>query len=255
MLDLRTYGLRVHYETTNEGKVEWIDDELLYKAIRFTMPEFRSFVHGLINDVERLVYQDLLFDERRTNTPPVRIKALQDDPSNSVPGWNFLQDPRNKHIFHTQDWLINHIALDKQRQAIFKLRGLEGRPNRSGIKTYLNQVKVLLHKLLVLIHVVGGQPARGTEMLSIRHSNTVVGKHRNIFIIHGMVAFVPQYSKCSRHAGRSKVIHRFVPSEVGRLVVLYLWLILPFQRALEQMLQPENTISHKMWPPDVQGTK
>jgi superfamily II DNA helicase RecQ len=255
MLDLRTYGLKVHFETTSEGEVEWIDDELLYKAIRFTMPEFRSFVHGLVNDVERLVYQDLLFDERRTNTPPVRIEALQDDPSNSVPGWNFLQDPRNKHIFHTQDWLINHIALDKQRQAMFKLQGLEGRPNKSGIKTYLDQVKVLLHKLLVLIHVVGGQPARGTEILSIRHSNTVAGKHRNIFIIHGMVAFVPRYSKCSRHAGRSKVIHRFVPSEVGRLVVLYLWLILPFQRALEQMLQPENTISHEMWPPDVQGTK
>jgi hypothetical protein len=235
--------------------VEWINDELLYKAVRFAMPEFRSFVHGLVEDVERLVYQDMLFDERRTNIPPVRIEALQDDPSNSVPGWNFLQDPRNKHVFHTQDWLVNHLALDKQRQAMFKLRGPEGRPNRSGIKTYLDQVKVLLHKLLVLIHVVGGHPVRGTEILSIRHSNTVAGKHRNIFIIHGMVAFVPRYSKGSRHAGRSNIIHRFVPSEVGRLVVLYLWLILPFQRALEQMLRPENTISHEMWPPDVQGIK
>jgi hypothetical protein len=40
------------------------------------MPEFCSFAYGLINDVERLVYQDLLFDERRTNTLPVRIEAL-----------------------------------------------------------------------------------------------------------------------------------------------------------------------------------
>lgn len=255
MLDLRTYGLKVHYETTSEGEVEWIGDELLCKAVRFKMPEFRSFVHGLVEEVERLVYQDLLFDERRTNTPPVRIEALQDDPSNSVPGWNFLQDPRNKHICHTQDWLIKHIALDKQRQAMFKLRGPEGRPNKSGINTYIDRVKVLLHKLLVLVHVVGGQPARGTEILSVRHSNTVTGKHRNVFIIHGMVAFVPRYSKGSRHTGRPKVIHRFLPSEVGRLVVLYLWLILPFQRALEQLLRPENGISHEMWPPDMQGIK
>ena len=255
MLDLRTYGLKVHFESTSEGEVEWINDELLYKAIRFTMPEFRSFVHGLVEDVERLLYRDLLFDEPRANTPPIPIDALQDDPSNSVPGWNFLQDPRNKHIFHTQDWLINHIALDKQRQALFKLPGPEGRPNKSGIKTYIDQVNILLRKLLVLIHVVGGQPARGTEILSVRHSNTVAGKHRNIFIIHGMVAFVPRYSKCSRHAGRSNVIHRFVPSKVGTLVVLYLWLILPFQRALVQMLRPESSISHEMWPPDVQGIK
>lgn len=56
MLDLRTYGLKVHFEATIEGEVEWVDDELLYKTIRFTMPEFRSFVHGLVEDVERLVY-------------------------------------------------------------------------------------------------------------------------------------------------------------------------------------------------------
>ena len=127
--------------------------------------------------------------------------------------------------------------------------------NKSGIKTYINQVKVLLDKLLVLVHVVGGQPARGTKILSVRHSNTVTGKHRNVFIIHGIVAFVPQYSKCSRHAGRPNIIHRFLPSEVGRLVILYLWLILPFQRALEQMLRPENGISHKIWPPNMQGIK
>ena len=76
MLDLRTYSLRVHFKTTNEGKVEWIDDELLYKAIRFIIPKFRSFVYSLINNIERLVYQDLLFDEWRTNTPPMRIEAL-----------------------------------------------------------------------------------------------------------------------------------------------------------------------------------
>ena len=76
MLDLRTYGLKVHYETTSEGEVEWISDELLYKAVRFKMPEFRSFVYGLVKEVERLVYQDLLFDQRRTNTLLVRIEAL-----------------------------------------------------------------------------------------------------------------------------------------------------------------------------------
>ena len=56
MLDLRTYGLKVHYEVISEGEVEWINDELLYKAIRFIMPEFRSFIYSLIKDVERLVY-------------------------------------------------------------------------------------------------------------------------------------------------------------------------------------------------------
>ena len=66
----------MHFNITSEGKVEWIDDKLLYKAIYFTMLKFYSFIHSLIKDVERLVYQDLLFNKRRTNIPPMRIEAL-----------------------------------------------------------------------------------------------------------------------------------------------------------------------------------
>ena len=56
MLDFWTYGLRVHFKIINKGKVEWINNKLLYKAIRFIIPEFYSFIYSLINNVERLVY-------------------------------------------------------------------------------------------------------------------------------------------------------------------------------------------------------
>ena len=46
----------MHYKTISKGEVEWIGDELLYKAVRFKMPEFRSFIYSLIKEVERLVY-------------------------------------------------------------------------------------------------------------------------------------------------------------------------------------------------------
>jgi hypothetical protein len=38
MLDLRTYGLKVHFNTTARGNVEWMGrDELLYKNVHFTI--------------------------------------------------------------------------------------------------------------------------------------------------------------------------------------------------------------------------
>jgi hypothetical protein len=38
MLDLRTYGLKIYYNTTSRGHVEWAgSDELLYKGLQFTM--------------------------------------------------------------------------------------------------------------------------------------------------------------------------------------------------------------------------
>ena len=45
-------------------------------------------------------------------------------------------------------------------------------------------------QLLALMHITGGQPARGPEILSVRHSNTVQGRFRNLFIEDGMVVFV-----------------------------------------------------------------
>ncbi|KAL4947037.1 hypothetical protein BDW69DRAFT_199945 [Aspergillus filifer] len=48
LLDWRTFGLKIHYNTTAPGHVTWMGQErLLYKEMDFTMGEFRGFVHGL----------------------------------------------------------------------------------------------------------------------------------------------------------------------------------------------------------------
>jgi hypothetical protein len=45
------------------------------------------------------------------------------------------------------------------------------------------------------MHITGGQLARGLEIISIRHSNTVKGSHRNIFIKDRIVVFATRYYK------------------------------------------------------------
>ena len=177
MLDLRTYSLKVHFKTISKSKVKQINNKLLYKAIYFIILKFYSFVYSFIKDIKHLLYQDLLFDKQYINTPLIPINTLQDNLSNSIPNQNFLQDPCNNYIFYTQDQLINHIALNKHYQAIFKLLGLKGKLNKFSIKTYINQVNFLLYKLLVLIYIIRGQPTRGTKILSIHYSNTITDKY------------------------------------------------------------------------------
>lgn len=60
---------------------------------------------------------------------------------------------------------------------------------------YLEWRDQFLERLLLLIHITAGQPARGTELLSLRHRNTVYGRHRSIFIENGLVATVANYHK------------------------------------------------------------
>jgi hypothetical protein len=38
MLDLRTYGLKIHYNSTARGHVKWVgQDEMLYKDLQFNI--------------------------------------------------------------------------------------------------------------------------------------------------------------------------------------------------------------------------
>jgi hypothetical protein len=62
-------------------------------------------------------------------------------------------------------------------------------------------------KLIVLMHITGRQLARGLEIISIQHSNTVKGGHRNIFIKDRIVVFATQYYKGYNVSGDVKIIH------------------------------------------------
>jgi hypothetical protein len=49
----------------------------------------------------------------------------------------------------------------------------------------------------------------------------------------GMVYVATQYHKGYAIGGNVKIIHRYLPREVGELVVWYLWMVLPFQQRLD----------------------
>jgi hypothetical protein len=97
MLDLRTYGLKIHYNTTSRGHVEWVgQDEMLYKDLQFNMAQFRGMVHGLATESRRILMDELLHGGSRAAgpIPSVPWKSLRDNPTNERPGWNFLKDQR-----------------------------------------------------------------------------------------------------------------------------------------------------------------
>lgn len=99
----------------------------------------------------------------------------------------------------------------------------------------MQQVDAFFGRLLLIVHLTSGQPARSTETLSLRHVSTVNCHHRNVFIEDGMVSTVTTYHKGYSTTGNTKIIHRYLPKEVGELVVYYLWLVQPFCRKLEML--------------------
>jgi hypothetical protein len=106
---------------------------------------------------------------------------------------------------------------------------------QKSCQDYLLKVDTYLERLLLLIHLTAGQPARGSETLSLRSVNTLNGHHRNVFIEGGMVSTVTTFHKGYSTTGDTKIIHRYLPKEVGELLVYYLWLVQPFCRNLEML--------------------
>jgi superfamily II DNA helicase RecQ/uncharacterized C2H2 Zn-finger protein len=258
MLDLRTYGLKVHYNTTSRGHVEWKGyDELLYKDLHFNMAQFRSMVHGLVTESRRLLVEELLFFNSKTakQVPKIPWEGLRDNPTDDRPGWNFLKDHRTRLPVDGETWLFNRVGQNAATRETFLQPESRSGVDRQGVERYMGRVIEFREKLAVLMHIAGGQPARGPEILSIRHSNTVKGRHRNIFIEDGMVAFVTRYHKGYAVSGDVKIIHRYLPREVGELIVWYLWLVLPFQQRLEAMVWEKEAISSHVWPADPNGRK
>ena len=104
--------------------------------------------------------------------------------------------------------------------------GHDGQWRLNFVQEYLTSVTAFQELLCILVHITGGQPTSGVELISIRHRNSPDAK-RNIFIDDGMVTFVSHYVKGFNVENDGKLLRRYVPREVGELVVQYLWLLLP----------------------------
>lgn len=258
MLDLRTYGLKVHYNTTSRGHVEWMGkDELLYKNVHFTMAQFRGMVHGVQAEAKRLLVEELLFCGKQTagQVPKIPWEQLRDNPTDERPGWNFLHDQRTRMPVDGEKWLFERVGQDASVRERFIKPGTRSGIDRKEVERYMDRVIAFREKMAVLVHIAQGQPARWLELASVRHSNTVKGGHRNMFIDDGMVAIATRYHKGYHLSGDVKIIHRYLPREVGELVVYYMWLVLPFQQQLEAMVWEKEVMSSHMWPTDPNGQK
>ena len=237
ILDLRTYGLKVHYNSTTPGHVAWINqDQLLYKELNFTIGEFKGFIHGLVGATRQLLHDELLFGSEGGQVPAILWREIRDDPTQRGHGWSFLQDTRTQWPVTGSQWLIDRVRTEPRLQRRFTEVNA-GRFRIAAIDSYLQRVVRFREKLCIAVHVSGGQPARAPELLSIRHHNTDSGGHRNIFVEDGLVVFVTQYHKGFYASNDTKVIHRYLPREVGELVVWYLWIVLPFVERLEAYQQ------------------
>jgi hypothetical protein len=102
----------------------------------------------------------------------------------------------------------------------------------SQVQAYLTKERQFLRKLMVCMHITGGQPARGPELGSVKVCNSIYSA-RNIYVINGRICFLTMYDKARKRRGNTEYIIRCLPDDVGQIVAQYLVRVRPFARALD----------------------
>jgi RecQ family ATP-dependent DNA helicase len=257
---IRTYGLKIRYSTTADGCVDWTgqgqQSQLSCNGIEFTKEQFQAMVRGVLYDCRRNLMEDILLlrkEEDQTILPSIMWDELRDNPSCDTLGWNFTHDKRNSWPeTHSEWWLWEriHQGPDLRRQFLQNHEQTGPQPFRKGaLKEWFLGLRRFKELLLFLVFICGGQPPRGSEILSVKHSNTIRSQ-RNFFVEDGMIVYVTEYHKGYSINGSTKIIHRYLPREVGELFVYYMWLVLPFEQQIAVEELQAQQLSPFMWPLD-----
>jgi hypothetical protein len=258
ILNLRAYGAKLRDNTTCLGFVEWSDDgqKLCYKSLELTMNGLRWFLRDQVHEAQRTLHGLLLIpkidqDRHVEHLPQIHLNSLKDDPTVHHANYSFLQDRRNEQILGGyQRYILRCIKTDAILRRQFFTNFVELTWDMRRVRSYVQLVQAFLRQLLLLVHVTGGQPARGTELLTLRWRNSDRCEMRNVFIEHGLVSFVTSYHKNYSTSSITKLVHRYLPPEVSELLVYYLWLVVPFVEQLQVLtqLQGLSAVGSFLWP-------
>ena len=218
--------------TTSLGEIEWRENGelVLYREAKFTMTQLRQLVRSELDETFERLAKIMLVDRSddatfRKTVPRLRIHSLVDDPSEGAPGFSFLSHPANKQLHGHEGWLLDRVVATRSLRHRFLVSAEPMRWRHDTVIEYLGDVDRFLTSLLLLIHMLGGQPARGTEIASVLFENpsaSGLAGRRNIFIDDGLVNVVTFYHKSLKITGSPKIIHRYLPRELSEVVVYYL---------------------------------
>ena len=258
----KMYGMKIRYTTKAEGQVSWEgDDTVLIRKIKFSIGDIRSVVHGLLAVVrEQLVEQQLLFppstnpmDWRPAGLPQFHVAQIRDNHATMDEGWSFWKDVRNEWPVDGERYMGMRLFEEGPVRERFVRRqsGLEIEYDDDAVAQYLRAVRKFKEKLIVLVHMSAGAPARSTELTSMQCENGKYARsQRGVFIDDGLVMFVTAYHKGYSASQSKKIVHRYVPHEVGEVVIYYLWFVRPFERVLQGLAYQQELFSSWLWEPE-----
>ena len=243
IIGLMAYGKGWRRNAAGQASVRWEEGKkaLFHCGDRVDVEAFRRTARGLVDKAEELLDQ-LLWGVWEKVRETVDLGQIRDDMARRGVGESFATRPENEWLGCGPDKVIGLAgsALWDGRQGVIRTRAAE---------RWARRLRRFREVLMTAVHVWGGQPGRGPELVTLRHADSV-SLLRNVFVLEGMVALVTDRDKMKSIRGQGRKVARFVPSRLGRAIVAYVAWLLPAEEALARLCgtgRPRADTAEFMW--------
>ena len=238
ILSQLAFGQAQNRGQASEANIYWSDDRqtVVHDGRGVAMAKVRAMCRELTVELEGLL-GELLFGQGVRPVPlPQLVDSMGTAQQFQQKGYSFIDHPDNARWKVSWEFLWERMLAAGQ-QLVRQSRS--GSSSSGGqlewadqpCKAYLAREKQFLLKLMVAMHITGGQPARSPELGSVKVRNGVRSS-RNVFIINGRVAVVTTYDKARRRRGRTEYVFRCFPDRLSQVIGQYLVYVLPFSRVV-----------------------
>ena len=162
----------------------------------------------LLKEVENQLQREIKMGLKGIKDQNWQLFDAEDDMTEIVKDYCFVSAPRNacsKQRSALLDSFLDNAVTDS-----FFTKGRNGAIvlwRKNKCIEWLKRCKSLLEKLMILCHLLGGQPARATEMATLRWQN-VTHERRGVYWVNGSIMLLAIYSKTRGITSKNRLIPR-----------------------------------------------
>src|SRR5579871_3317340 len=240
----------IAYNSPGLPQVQWLDDDYKKASINgkvVTFENIESFVHERLESAESILCRDILFGHDFKEFGYSCSKVVDVLRQRKV-GYSFIDSLDNGFV-KFKDKLLETLMNDPLVSSFF-VKKVDGRNvdwNKDGCERWLKRTKAFLEIMSTIIHITYGQPARGEELGSTLIKNQTLGM-RNIYWSRERVMLAISYSKQRSSTGKERPVARYLPQEVGDLLVKYHSVVRPMEAFIARQIGCERYENYEKMP-------
>ncbi|CUA74748.1 hypothetical protein RSOLAG22IIIB_05687 [Rhizoctonia solani] len=239
-----TYALT----STSLPNAQWANSDFTKAIIKgkpVDLDDLKRMVQQILADAEHLLYEDLLFGIPLSELGWVWSPgdSLVDSLGERKPGYNVFTEPGNAGYFsHLQDSVLKAFHHhSKTFEYFYEVSNTTGEATlrRDQLKVWLAKWEQLTGLTATLMHILGGQPPRSSELLCL-YTENIVHRFRHLYWFEDHFFYVVCLNKVTNITGKDRIIVHGLPPEMNKFLLVMNGMVRHIAAAWSFQLYGEN---------------